>query len=357
MPVKRPKSRCARVVHGRAPLRINDIGGWTDTWFAGEGKVLNLAVMPAVDVEVRAVANLRTKAERVIVHAENYGESFSLNPEKPDTARHPLIQFAVGSVSIPKEMGLEISLFSAAPAGISTGTSASVCVALLGALYFLMGRSVSPYELAALAHRVETEKLKKQSGIQDQICAAFGGILFIDMFSYPRARVERLELKSSVWNELSRRLCLVYLGQPHQSSSIHEQVIARLEKGGREFKQIDKMRGLAEEAKHFLLGGDLESYGKIMIRNNECQRALYPQLICRDADRVAGIARKFGAAGWKVNGAGGKGGSLTILASSDDGLRREMLREISALGRGIKPLPAFLSSSGFEVWEVRRPDP
>jgi D-glycero-alpha-D-manno-heptose-7-phosphate kinase len=41
-----------KVIHARAPIRVNDIGGWTDTWFAGEGKVLNLAVMPAVEVQI-----------------------------------------------------------------------------------------------------------------------------------------------------------------------------------------------------------------------------------------------------------------------------------------------------------------
>jgi len=157
-----------RLIHARAPLRINDIGGWTDTWFAGEGKVLNLAVAPAVEVEIKAGPSKRAAARRVVIHAENYGETFSMDPDKPSGDRHPLLQFAVAELPGPAELALEISLYSPVPAGISTGTSAAVCVALLGALSLLESRPRSWAEIARLAHRVETERLGQQSGIQDR---------------------------------------------------------------------------------------------------------------------------------------------------------------------------------------------
>jgi D-glycero-alpha-D-manno-heptose-7-phosphate kinase len=89
-----------------------------------------------------------------------------------------------------------------------------------------------------------------------------------------------------------------------------------------------------------------------MVENNECQRGLYRELVSPGADAVAAVAKKYKASGWKVNGAGGRGGSMTILANRDDGLKRTMLQAITALGKGIRPLPASLSSSGLEAWEV-----
>ncbi len=80
-----------------------------------------------------------------------------------------------------------------------------------------------------------------------------------------------------------------------------------------------------------------------MVENTECQRDLYGGLVSAGADAVSAVARKYGASGWKVNGAGGAGGSLTILASRDDGLKRKMLQAIATLGKGIRPLPASLS--------------
>ena len=342
-----------RLIHARAPLRVNDIGGWTDTWFAGEGKVLNLAVAPAVEVEIKAFPNKRGEKRRVIIHAENYGETFSMDPEKPAKDAHPLLQFAVASLPGPKDLFLEISLYSPVPAGISTGTSAAVCVALLGALGFLGSKRYSWAEIARLAHQVETERLGQQSGIQDQIAAAHGGITFIRMSAYPEAKVQAVRPDEKTWNELERRLSLVYLGKPHVSWAIHERVIAELAAGGPKLRPIRRMTEIAQQARDHLTSGDLESYGRSMIENHECQRALSAGLISKKADAAAAIARRFKASGWKVNGAGGEGGSMTVLGCADDLLRRQMIGEIEALGGGVRLLPVALSPTGLEAWEVK----
>jgi D-glycero-alpha-D-manno-heptose-7-phosphate kinase len=101
-----------------------------------------------------------------------------------------------------------------------------------------------------------------------------------------------------------------------------------------------------------LEAGDFVKYGRAMVLNNEGQRGLHPGLISRDADAVAAIARTHRAAGWKVNGAGGEGGSLTVLASADDADRRAMIRSIEGLGRGIRVIPTSLSRTGVEAWTV-----
>jgi D-glycero-alpha-D-manno-heptose-7-phosphate kinase len=343
-----------RTIHARAPLRINDIGGWTDTWFAKQGNVLNLAVAPPVEVQIKAFKNPDAVRERVTVHAENFGETFSFVPEEPGPASesHALLRHAVGAFAIPMEHRLEISLYSPVPAGISTGTSASVCVALLSALDRLTGGGRSSGEIASLAHRVETEKLGRQSGVQDQICAARGGVSFIRVTAYPEAEVESLSLEPRLWEELNRRLCLVYLGKPHNSTAIHERVIAELENGGPPLARLEEMSRLAGEARDLLLRGDLESYGRAMSENNECQRGLYAELVSREADAVIRVAKKHGASGWKVNGAGGRGGSLTLLAGADDALRRAMVGEIDSMAGGIRTLPVFLSAAGVSAWDT-----
>ncbi len=347
-----PKKEALRLLHSRAPLRINDIGGWTDTWFAREGNVLNLAVGPSVEVQVKVFANKKNWSKRVLVQANNYGESFRVDPEAPSSARHPLLQFAVSSLPIPKNLELQVNIHSPVPAGISAGTSASICVALLGAIDLLTEQRHTPDEIASIAHRVETEKLKQQSGIQDQICAAYGGACYIHIHNYPDYEVEKLKLSESAWRELDRRICLIYLGKPHLSSPIHEEVINYLEAGSASFEQIRKMRDLAMKAKSFLLQGHLEDYGEAMAQNNECQRELCPGLIPEAADAVVAIARKYNSLGWKVNGAGGQGGSMTVLASADDDLRRRMLRDVDSLGKGIKNLPISLSREGLTAWAV-----
>jgi D-glycero-alpha-D-manno-heptose-7-phosphate kinase len=342
-------SEYLKTIRASSPLRLNDIGGWTDTWFSGEGRVLNMAVFPPVDVEMKIFDNENGSADRVCLHVLDYGERFRIDPDEPDYSTHPLLQAALNSIPVPQNLRLDISIHSPFPPGSAIGTSASVCVALLGTLAAIHETPFALEEIVSLAHKAETEKLGLQSGIQDQICAAYGGICDIRMPSYPKFEVERIELLPDLCQELNDRLCLVYLGDAHSSSDLHRQVISTLELKDAPFTQIQNLRRLAVEAKDSLVKGEIVDFGNVMIKNNEAQRKLDPRLISPEADAVAGIASKLGAIGWKVNGAGGKGGSITILASREETQKTAMLARIEGLGRGITNLPVRLSSQGLTV--------
>jgi D-glycero-alpha-D-manno-heptose-7-phosphate kinase len=88
-----------------------------------------------------------------------------------------------------------------------------------------------------------------------------------------------------------------------------------------------------------------------MIDNTEAQRNLHPDLVNPDAQRVIEIARNHGALGWKVNGAGGAGGSLTILCNSLSHVKRTMIREIEQEDPLFKNIPIYLSRFGLRIWE------
>lgn len=334
----------------RTPIRINDLGGWTDTWFSKTGAVLNVAVQPGIELEARLFENKEKRRERIMVHAVNRDLLFSFDPDHPSMEPEPLIQAALTLLPMPEDLLMEITIRSEIPAGSSTGTSGSLCVALLGLVDQLDGGSRSPHEIARLAHRVEAEKLKLQSGIQDQLCAAYGGISFIAMHAYPEAEVQTLALSSELEAALDRCLRLVYLGSSHNSTALHEEVIDRLESQGSGSEIIARLRALAEEGRDTLLNGDLEAYGRVMIKNNDCQRTLHPALVSATAEEVIDVAKKHDALGWKVNGAGGDGGSLTLLASTDPAAGEAMLTSIATLGRGIRTIPTTVSRTGLERW-------
>src|SRR5581483_11086678 len=152
-----------RRINSVAPIRICDNGGWTDTWFAGHGKIFNMAVAPCVEVQI-AVYSRADRPARVILNAENYGDRYALAPgawseARAIAARHPLLEAAVAEMAPPEEYALEITIYSAVPAGCSTGTSAAVTVALLGALDALTPGRMTPHEIAYAAHRIEVERL------------------------------------------------------------------------------------------------------------------------------------------------------------------------------------------------------
>ncbi len=340
------------IVTACAPIRICDCGGWTDTWFAGRGRVFNIAVRPCVTVQA-VVHPAGDGRPPVFITADDVGDRYA--PAKVDGGwdRHPLLEAAIESMRLPGGVSVEVSIACDIPAGASTGTSAAVTVALLAALDRARGGSLSGLEIARAAHDVETGRLGQQCGIQDQICSAMGGINDIEMTTYPEARVRQLSLPATVKWELERRLMLVLLGRGHSSSEIHERVIERLTSAGTESPELQALRDAAARAIQAASAGDLEALGRAMSDNTEAQRGLHPDLVCLDADRVIAIAREHGAAGWKVNGAGGDGGSLTLLGPRSLDAHRAMLRAIHAESSHFRQVPITLDAEGLRVWAAQ----
>jgi D-glycero-alpha-D-manno-heptose-7-phosphate kinase len=339
-----------RIINSVAPIRICDNGGWTDTWFAESGKIFNIGVYPYAEVQIEVFPRGR-RDEQVEIFAENYGERFAARPESSGWDKHALLQAAVARMRIPRNVALHVTLFSEAPSGASTGTSASVAVALVGALDRLTQGHLTPHEVAYAAQAVETEMLKLQCGIQDQLCAAYGGINYIEMFQYPRATVSQIQVSNSIWWELERRLALIFLGKSHSSSHVHEKVIRELEGAGAHCKKLEDLRATAGKSRDAVYAGDFEVLGRAMIENTEAQGRLHSELISPDAWRVIEIARSHGALGWKVNGAGGEGGSITLLTGSLTHARRAMIREIEQVNPVWKNIPIYLSRYGLRTWD------
>jgi D-glycero-alpha-D-manno-heptose-7-phosphate kinase len=342
-----------RIVTATAPIRICDIGSWTDTWFAGHGKVFNIGVSPPVGVRI-AVGSRGQRDEPVVLAVENFDERYSFSPEA-GPGRHPLLEAIVTEVGIPEDISVDISIASDAPAGSSTGTSAAAAVALIGALDALTPGRMPAEEVASLAHHVETARLGVQSGVQDQLCAAFGGINFIEIDPYPRASVSQLLLDSDVRTELNDRLVLVFLGRSHVSSDAHDRVIGTLADQAQGSVPLEELRSAAEEAKDALTSGDFPALGRAMVRNTDAQGRLHPALIGRAAQTAIDVARAHRTPGWKVNGAGGEGGSITLLCGTDQGARRALLSALAAADPSFRVVPTRLSGQGLSV-RVSRPD-
>lgn len=341
------------IVNSVAPIRICDNGGWTDTWFAARGRIFNIGVYPYAEVQIAVYADGTIidggQENRIIINAENYGERYVVNPGR-QWDKHPMLEAAIEYMQVPKKFSFEVTIFSEAPRGASTGTSAAVNVALIGGLDSLTPGRLTHHEVAYAAHKIETEMLQQQCGIQDQLCSAYGGINYIEMFDYPHASVSPVKIPNSIWWELERRLVLVYLGKSHNSSQVHEMVIKSLEDAGSDCKQLNDLRQTASLSRDAIYAGDFAALGSAMIENTEAQGRLHPDLISADAARVIEIAREHGALGWKVNGAGGDGGSVTFLCGSISQMKRTMIRQIEQENPLFENIPIRLSRHGLRVW-------
>jgi D-glycero-alpha-D-manno-heptose-7-phosphate kinase len=112
---------------------------------------------------------------------------------------------------------------------------------------------------------------------------------------------------------------------------MHETVIERLA-GDDEYAErlLAPLRVAAEDAAAALVAGDIDAYGEAMITNTHAQEGLHPALVSEPAQEVIRLGRRHGAVGWKVNGAGGDGGTVTLIGPDDPG---PLLRELQSLDR------------------------
>ena len=349
-----PPTSDGLTIHASAPTRICDTGGWTDTWFAEYGTVCSIAVEPRVHVDITARPD-DGSSPPIVIDAKVFGDRYE--PGRLDGrcwGPHPLLEAAIVEVGIPPGLTVEIVIDSEAPFGASIGTSAATCVALIGALDALRSRRRSNHDVARAAWRVETEHLGLQSGVQDQLAAAFGGINLIHIDAYPHAHVEPVEVAPEVLAQLEQRLIVVYLGTPHRSSAIHDAVIADLTGQGPEAPPLDALRRIARLAARALAAGDLDAFGAALTANTIAQRDLHDGLVGTSARQVIDVADQHGAIGHKVNGAGGEGGAISLLTDGDPVLTRQLVDAVTAIGHGCAVLPVRLSSDGLRV---RRSEP
>jgi D-glycero-alpha-D-manno-heptose-7-phosphate kinase len=344
-------TRTHRRIKCTAPIRICDLGGWTDTWFAGRGSVVNIAVFPSVEVTVDA-SSRKAGQGQITIFAENYNERYDIETKARTWTKHPLIEAAFQLFKLPDDLHLDVTIFSEAPVGASTGTSAAVSVALLGALDLLGGRSLTSHEIASKAHHIESELLGIQSGIQDQISSAYGGINFIEMTKYPEASVSSVSLAEELLWELQSRLVLIYLGKPHSSAAIHDMVIRRLEESPRFRRCLEPLREAAMEGKTALLRGNLDLFGQAMIENTRAQELLHSDLVGERAKQVIALARQLGVAGYKINGAGGDGGSITLLLRAGAQDKHDLIREIETAHPEFRHIAVWLAPQGLRRWST-----
>jgi D-glycero-alpha-D-manno-heptose-7-phosphate kinase len=154
--------------------------------------------------------------------------------------------------------------------------------------------------------------------------------------------------------DLEARMLVVYLGAPHRSSAVHDEVIAELSQPGRAATRLAALRETARWSADAVLAGDLASLGRAMSANTEAQRRLHRRLVSPLADRVIAVAMGHGALGYKVNGAGGDGGTVTLLTAADPTAVAETVEAIGAIGDGCRVLPFRLAADGLRVESTGR---
>jgi D-glycero-alpha-D-manno-heptose-7-phosphate kinase len=318
------------VIVVQTPLRLSFAGGgsdFEDYYLKYGGAVLS----SAIDKYVFVIVNERFD-ELVCV---NYTRREVV--DSPDDIKHGLVREAMKSAGI--RSGVEITTLADIPSeGTGLGSSSSITVGLLNALYSHKGESIDSERLAKLACRIEIETLGSPIGKQDQFIAAYGGFRFITFNSHG-ITTERIEICPPDQKRLCENLLLFYSGITRSSNDILAEQKANIEERKDILAEMVKLAYLAKDA---IIAGEFDTFGDAIDRGWALKRCLASKVSNQRIDEILAEARRAGAVGGKVTGAGG-GGFILLYCLKD---RRDQVR--MAL-RGLKEMPFRFEPDGSKV--------
>ena len=315
----------------QTPLRIGLVGGGTDLpgyYREHGGRVLNAAV----DKYVYVVVKQRFDDDIYV----NYSKKEIVS--RVEDLEHELVREAMHMTGV--RSGVEITTLADIPsAGSGLGSSSSVTVGLLHALFAYRGIQVTAEELAERACAIEIDRCRKPIGKQDQYAAAFGGLCDIHFGPGDAVVVDEIQLTPPQRRELQGELMLFFTGITRSANTILGEQTAKV---GERLPQLDQLRDLAGEAADGLRGGDIGALGTALAKSWQAKRMLASGVSNQQIDEAVDAALDAGASGAKVTGAGGGGFLLVTCPVEYQSAVRERLS-------GMKELPIKLEPQGSRV--------
>jgi D-glycero-alpha-D-manno-heptose-7-phosphate kinase len=303
------------VIFSRAPLRISLGGGGTDlrSYYSEHGGFL---VSGAIDKYVYMLTH--TAFQRS--YRMKYSELEEV--DAIEEIRHPILREAL--LRHWRGNPLEIASVADVPAGTGMGSSGAYTVCLLKGLAHARRTSITPEALAEAACAIEMDALHEPCGKQDPYVSAHGGICAYTFHRDGVVDVEPLELDPRVLRRLRDQLLLFYTGEARTASTVLADQDDRSKAGDQEmFENLHRTKELGKRSYELLRKGELEAYAELMHEHWEHKRRRSPGMTDEHIDRLYMLARRSGALGGKLVGAGG-GGFLLIYAPRPEDTRQAM---------------------------------
>ncbi len=303
------------VITTRAPLRISLGGGGTDipSYYSQRGGFL---VAGAIDKYVYFMAHT--------VFQRRYRMKYSSFEEvdRIEEIQHPILRETL-LAHWPGEP-LEIASLADVPAGTGLGSSGAYTVGLIKALSLGKRMATQPAGLAEDACHIEIDVLGEPIGKQDQYASAHGGICAYTFNPDGSVEVESLALSPQTLDDMDDNFLAFYTGDTRSASGTLSDQVQRTEAGDDDMlANLDRTKEIGLESRQLLESGDLERYAGLMHEHWENKRARSPGMTNERIDDLYTLARRSGALGGKLVGAGG-GGFLLVYAPRPDDTRVAM---------------------------------
>ncbi len=304
----------------QTPLRISLFGGGTDfeSYYREEGgAVLSTAINKYIFVTIKSRFDKKLRI----------GYTRTEMVDHLDEIQHELMRETLRKVGIRE--GVEITTIGDIPeAGSGLGSSSTVTVGALHAMYAYRGESVHAEQLAREACEIEIDVLGKPIGIQDQYIAAYGGFRFMEFQPDGQVVIQRLNLDPTLLRKLNESLLLFFTGVTRKSSSILKEQKTNI---GNTTPVLNQLKQMAYIAKEELERGNLNIIGEMLHESWKLKKELATNISNGSIDDLYLAARNAGAIGGKIAGAGGGGFMILFCPHEKQDAVREALCELQEL--------------------------
>jgi D-glycero-alpha-D-manno-heptose-7-phosphate kinase len=296
------------MIISRTPFRMSFFGGGTDypKWFERHGgAVLATTINKYCYITCRYLPPFFEHKSRIIYSKMEH-------VSKIDDIDHPAVRECLRFLKIRK--GVEIHHDGDLPARTGLGSSSSFTVGLLRSLYALKGEMVSREQLAREAIHVEQDLCDENVGCQDQTCAAFGGLNYIEFGGHDHLKVTQVTIDPNIIGDLENHIMLYFTGFSRNASEIAGHQIKMMDKKENDLLEIQQM---VPHALGLLQKHQLKKFGQLLHESWMIKRQLSGKVTTPVVDAMYEAARSGGALGGKLLGAGG-GGFLMLFVPPRD---------------------------------------
>jgi D-glycero-alpha-D-manno-heptose-7-phosphate kinase len=304
----------------QSPLRISLFGGGTDlpSFFCSEGGcVLSSAIDKCIFITVKQRFDQKLRI----------GYTRTEVVDSLDEIQHELIRESLRKAGILQ--GIEVTTMGDIPsAGTGLGSSSTVTVGTLHALYTFRGEIVPAERLAREACEIEINILGKPIGFQDQYIAAYGGLRFIEFQTDGQVNSYKIELPLTVMRQLNENLMLFFTGTTRQAGTILTEMKSGLRSNLAVLRELKQM---AITARDELIAGNVDSIGMLLHESWQLKKQLASQITNDGIERMYQAACNAGALGGKITGAGGGGFLLLYCPHEKQRAVRTALQEYQEL--------------------------
>jgi D-glycero-alpha-D-manno-heptose-7-phosphate kinase len=344
--------KIVRVIYrSRAPLRIGLAGGGTDVSPYADtygGAILNATVSLYAHASIEPI-----EENGIIIQALDRKEEqrFAWASELPINGTLDLLKGVYNRIQ--KDYGLPLTSFKLstyvdAPAGSGLGTSSTLVVAIIGAFAEMLKLPLGEYDIAHYAYEIERNDLKLAGGRQDQYAATFGGVNFMEFYADDKVIVNPLRIRQDYINELESNMVLYFTATSRESATIIKEQQQNVKTDNK--SSIEAMHQLKEQArmmKEALLKGRLHEIGEILDYGFEQKRKMAKNISNQQIETIYEAAKKSGATGGKISGAGG-GGFMIFYCPGNT--RYRVMETLRSFGGEVKNYQ--FTQQGLSTWSV-----